>query len=75
MVKTGSRSESLVHTSVDWQLLRECPAPVLIVAEKRWHRTRPVLASLDLSSDLQAKRQLNHKVLASAKWLAEALGR
>lgn len=74
VVKTGSRSESLVHTSVDWQLLRECPAPVLIVAEKRWHRTRPVLASLDLSSDLPAKRKLNHKVLASAKWLAETLG-
>lgn len=74
VVKTGSRSESLVHRSVDWQLLRECPAPVLIVAEKRWHRTRPVLASLDLSSDLPAKRKLNHKVLASAKWLAEALG-
>jgi universal stress protein E len=74
VVKTGHRSESLVHTSLDWQLLRECPAPVLIVAEKRWHQTRPVLASLDLASELPTKRQLNHKVLASAKWLAEALG-
>ena len=73
VVKTGRRSESLLHTSVDWQLLRECPAPVLIVAEKRWHHTRPVLASLDLSSDLPDKRKLNHKVLASAKWLADTL--
>lgn len=74
VIKTGHRSESLVHTSVDWQLLRECPIPVLIVAEKRWHRTRPVLASLDLGSTVATKRKLNHKVLASAKQLAEALG-
>lgn len=74
VVKTGHRSESLVHTSVDWRLLRECPVPVLIVAEKRWHRTRPVLASLDLGSKLPTKRKLNHKVLGHAKRLAEALG-
>jgi len=60
VVKTGNRSESLVHTSTDWQLLRECPAPVLLVAEKKWHRARPVL--------------VNHKVLGAAQRLAEALG-
>jgi universal stress protein E len=73
VVKTGNRSESLVHTSTDWQLLRECPAPVLLVAEKKWHRARPVLVTLDLSSSLASKRALNHKVLGVAKRLAEAL--
>lgn len=74
VVKTGHRSESLVHTSLDWQLLRECPAPVLIVAEKRWHRARPVLATLDLGSSVATKRKLNRRVLETAKKLAGALG-
>jgi universal stress protein E len=73
VVKTGNHSESLVHSSTDWQLLRECPAPVLLVAEKKWHRVRPVLVTLDLSSSLASKRALNHKVLGAAKRLAEAL--
>lgn len=73
VVKTGHRSESLIHTSLDWQLLRECPAPVLIVAEKRWHRARPVLATVDLASKAAAKRELNHRVLKAAITLANAL--
>ncbi len=74
VVKTGRRSETLVHTSTDWQLLRECPAPVMIVSDKKWHRTQPVLAALDLSTKLRAKKHLNHEILGHAKHLAEALG-
>jgi universal stress protein E len=73
VVKTGSHTDSLVHTSTDWQLLRECAAPVLIVADKKWHRTRPVLVTLDLGTELAQKRKLNHKVLEVAKVLADAL--
>ncbi len=74
VVKTGSHTGTLVHTSTDWQLLRECPAPVLIVADKKWHRTRPVLVTLDLATRVAEKRRLNHKVLGTAKTLAETLG-
>jgi universal stress protein E len=74
VVKTAHRSESLVHTSLDWQLLRECPVPVLVVAAKKWHRAKPVLACLDLASDNATKHALNHKVLAAASQLAAALG-
>jgi len=74
VVKTGNRSETLVHTSTDWQLLRECPAPLLLVAEKKWHRAKPVLVTLDLSSEIATKRKLNDKVLGTAKGLAAALG-
>ncbi len=73
VVKTGHRSESLTHTALDWQLFRECPAPVLIVAGRRWQRARPVLACLDLGTSIPSKRKLNHKVLAAAKGLAAAL--
>ena len=74
VVKTGNRSENLVHTSTDWQLLRECPAPVLLVSEKKWHRVKPVLVTLDLASDVATKKKLNSKVLGHGKALAEALG-
>lgn len=73
VLKTGHRSESLVHTSTDWQLLRECPAPILLVAEKKWHRTKPVLVTLDLASDVGTKQKLNSKLLGMAKALAGAL--
>lgn len=74
VIKTGNRSESLVHTSTDWQLLRECPAPVLLVAKQKWHRVEPILVALDLASTKAAKQSLNQKLLLAAKGLAEALG-
>ncbi|MCB1689079.1 MAG: universal stress protein [Halioglobus sp.] len=74
VIKTGNRSESLVHTSTDWQLLRECPAPVLLVAKKKWHRVEPVLVALDLASKKAAKQALNQKLLVAAQSLANALG-
>ncbi len=73
VVKTGHRSESIVHTSTDWVLLRECPVPVLLVARKKWHRTKPVLAALDLSTTRRGKRALNGKVLRAAVDLARGL--
>ncbi len=74
VVKTGRRTETLIHTSTDWQLLRECPAPVLILSAKKWSRTQPVMACLDLASDASVKRKLNGLILGKAKQLSEELG-
>ncbi len=73
VVKTGSQTESFAHASTDWQLLRECPAPVVIVAEKKWRRTHPVMAALDLGSRLPAKKKLNADILRRAVELADAM--
>jgi universal stress protein E len=73
VLKTGNRSESLVHTSTDWQLLRECSTPVLLVAKKKWHRAYPVLVALDMTSTLRSKQALNSKLLESGRVLADAL--
>jgi universal stress protein E len=62
-----------MYTSTDWHLIRECPAPVLIVAEKQWNRTRSVLATVDLGTRKQQKQMLNHKVVEQAKLLSRAL--
>ncbi|RLQ23049.1 universal stress protein [Seongchinamella sediminis] len=73
VVKTGHRSETLARASTDWQLLRECNTPILVVAEKKWRRTQPVLAALDLSSRIASKKKLNATILAHAAALAEAM--
>ncbi len=72
VIKTGHRSEYFMYTSTDWQLLRECRAPVMIVAEKKWRNTRPILAAVDMTSKSRAKRQLNKQVIETAKYYAEA---
>ena len=74
VIKTGKRTETLSHTSTDWQLLRECTASVLIVAEKKWSRTKPIMASLDLATTVPVKKKLNEDVLARSLALANALG-
>lgn len=73
VVKTGSASGPLVHTGSNWHLLRECQAPLLLVSQKKWHHTKPVLAALDLVRTSKRKRLLNHKVLSAARDLAQAL--
>lgn len=74
VVKTGHRSDTFYHTSTDWHLLRECPAPVLLVAEKKWRKSRPILAAVDLSSRKQSKQQLNRKIILTAAAYARRLG-
>ncbi|MFT4769118.1 MAG: universal stress protein E [Glaciecola sp.] len=74
VVKTSHSTGNLGYTSTDWYLLRECPVPVLMVAEKKWSRTRPVMAALDLGTRKRSKQQLNSQVLGAAKALADALG-
>ncbi|TGD75162.1 universal stress protein [Mangrovimicrobium sediminis] len=74
VVKTGQRSETLMHTSTDWTLLRECAAPVLIVADNKWRNTAPVLAALDLTATSATKKKLNDAILREAVELAQAMG-
>lgn len=74
VVKTSHATGTFTHTSTDWHLLRECPAPILLVAENKWHRTRPVLAALDLDTNKRSKRKLNEAILHSAIELSTALG-
>jgi universal stress protein E len=74
VIKTGHRSESFVYTPTDWHLLRECNAPFLICAEKKWRATKPIVAAIDLTSSSRVKKQLNDTVISTAKRYAEALG-
>ncbi|MFA7554718.1 MAG: universal stress protein [Spongiibacteraceae bacterium] len=73
VIKSANRSETFLYTPTDWQLLRECPAPVLITAQKSWKKKAHILAALDFSTTDKSKMQLNHKIMAHAQSLASAL--
>lgn len=73
VIKTGRRTETFLYTSTDWHLLRECPAPVMIVSEKKWRAAKPIVAAVDLSSKNRIDQQLNDAVVSTAKRYADAL--
>ncbi|MBA6391334.1 universal stress protein [Colwellia sp. BRX10-3] len=72
VVKTAHRSETFLYTSTDWQLLRECPAPVFIVSDYKWRKSPNVLAAIDLETKRKTKQELNHQILKSAKTFTQA---
>ncbi len=74
VIKTAHRSGSFLYTSTDWHLLRECPAPVLIEAQKKWNKARPIVASLDLETHHKTKQQLNERIMDHAIDIANAMG-
>jgi len=74
VVKAAHRTGSLVYTSSDWHLLRECPVPVMLVAEKKWRSTKPVVAAVDLATDSRVKQRLNNHVISTARKYAEKIG-
>ena len=74
VIKGAHRSETMTYTPTDWQLLRGCRCPVMLVAAKRWKKSENVLAAVDLGTRRAAKKALNRKVVAQAAALADALG-
>lgn len=69
VVKTGHRSESLIYTPLDWQLIRTLPCPIIIAVDHEISKDRKILVALDIHSNNPAQQQLDKKVLAWAgKW-------
>ena len=66
VVKTVHKSGSLVHTPIDWQLLQDCPAPVLLTTKRRRNTNRVVMAAIDPRATDTKHRHLNCNVLEAA---------
>lgn len=62
--------QRLMYTSTDWNLVRFCPCPLLLVGDNDAVHSKPVLASLDLESADCAHKELNLEVLDRAKALS-----
>lgn len=73
VVKSRHKTESLGYTSTDWHLLRECPAPLLLVGKKKWKKGAGVMATIDLDASTKVKQALNAEVITAARHYAEML--
>jgi universal stress protein E len=70
LVKSVHHSESLLHTPLDWQLLRRTREPLLLVSSQTVRRSGSVLAAIDLNRTDAKHRLMNRRVLEAAVELA-----
>ena len=74
IIKTGHRSESLLHVPTDFHLLRSSRLPVMIRRTQRWACKPVVLARVEYLPDDADQMALNLKVLNAAAKLASLRG-
>ena len=66
VVKAGHRSESLVYTPLDWQLIRKLPCPIIVAVDHDLSQDRKLLVALDVHSNNRAQQELDKRVLSWA---------
>ncbi len=75
VLKSVHHSRTLLHTPLDWSLIRQLPVPILLAAARRPRRkSRDVLATVDLRNTDRRHRTLNFRVLDAAATFAELHG-
>lgn len=62
------------YTPNDWNLIRLCPTPLLMVSDQRSDHGKPVVAAVDVSDKDKAHQELNEVVLEQAGLLSRVLG-
>lgn len=55
---------------LDWQLLRECPVPLLLVGTRATVAPRRVFAAIDVSGDHARQHEFNRQIIRQAQTLA-----
>ncbi|WP_032092646.1 MULTISPECIES: universal stress protein UspE [Pasteurellaceae] len=66
---------SLIFTPMDWQLLRKCPAPIMIVKDGDWKHQRRILVAVNVSDDEDYHSIFNDELVALGIDLADILER
>ena len=79
VIKSVHKTHSLIHTPLDWQLIRECPKPILLAGtgghgRRKKKSSNDVIATLDLRNPDRKHQTLNLKVLDAAATFAEMRG-
>jgi universal stress protein E len=70
LVKSVHKSRTLLHTPLDWRLLRESQAPILLAQPHKRRGVRNILAALDMRHADQMHHNLNAKVMDAAATFA-----
>lgn len=66
---------SLIFTPIDWQLLRKCPIPVMIVRDGDWKHQRRILVAVNVSDSEEQHNILNEELVSLGIDLADILER
>lgn len=67
-----SRLSAILFTPTDWNLLRKCPVPVLLVKHHLWPENGNILCAIDCKSiQDEDHHQLNQQILKEASAMAE----
>ncbi|MFM1896506.1 MAG: hypothetical protein RLZZ385_1580 [Pseudomonadota bacterium] len=64
----------LLLSNDDWELIRYCPAPLLLVKDKPWAAQPVFIAAVDPEHSHDKPAALDHKLAATAAALAETTG-
>ena len=74
--KAEESLKSLIVTPVDWQILRKCPTPILVVKDGDWKHQRRILVAVNVSDDEnEAHSSFNDELVSLSMNLADSLDR
>lgn len=76
VVKATRRHEELstiIFTPTDWNLLRKCPTPVLLVKDHVWPEDGNIVAAVNVGTEDREHAELNDKITVIAKDFANML--
>jgi len=66
--------QRLFYTSTDWNLIRLCPIPLLLVSTAKTVAGKPVVAAVDVCTEDEEHVELNRIVMSEARIVANVLG-
>lgn len=64
---------TIIFTPTDWNLLRKCPTPVLLVKDHVWPENGTVVAAVNVGSEDKEHAELNNKITVVATDYANML--
>ncbi len=70
--RSRNRADAMFNP-VDWNLMRSCPVPLMLVKEGHWDEVGQVLAAVDPAPEEAFQQNLNQAVLEEARLLADLL--
>ncbi len=70
LIKSVHQSGTILHTPLDWALLRTAKIPVLLTTTRRRKQSGIVLAAIDVKRQDRAHQRLNRRVLDAAHTMA-----
>ncbi|MDN2662572.1 universal stress protein UspE [Psychromonas sp. 14N.309.X.WAT.B.A12] len=69
-----SRLSAILFTPTDWNLLRKCPIPLLLVKAKSWPENGNILCAIDCKSvEDETHHSLNEAILTEASDIAQMI--